>query len=57
MTNGNDFSMGDFTPSWMDSGGIFDNPAYPPFGEDDSDWDTNCETTGGEPGDDYQPPC
>lgn len=59
MTNGDDFSMGDFNPAWMDSGGIFEStPAYPPFGEDDSDWNTNCDTIGGDTfNDDFNPPC
>jgi len=54
----NGFNLDDFEPSWVNTGGVSGiEPAYPPFQEDDSDWDLNCETYGGQPEDDYNPPC
>lgn len=50
-------TLSEFDPSWMEDGlGIVGE--QPDFVEEElQDWDLNCETRGGEPGDDYQPPC
>lgn len=49
--------LSDVSPSWMEDGlGIVGE--QPDFVEEElQDWDLNCETRGGEPGDDYNPPC
>ncbi len=49
-------TMGEFNPSWMRDGlDIVGEQNYPDFSSNQA-WDTNPETIGGEPDDDYQPP-
>lgn len=55
--NGDEVNLQSFDPSWIEDGlGIAGE--QPDFVDEDlTDWDLNCQTIGGEPGDDYQPPC
>lgn len=52
-----DVNLDAFTPSWLQTGGIAGvDPAYPPYGEDQGNWNTSAETIDAEPSDDFAPP-
>ena len=52
-----DSGLNQVDPQWLDTGGIpGTDPAYPPYGEDQQQWDTNPYTISDFPSEDFAPP-